>query len=76
MEIKIQDVADGTDDLQLLGTQDAVFSCFAMAPGIQALSVLFKTIENLTGREKFIIGSCLSAAANVSNVSPLWEGLK
>lgn len=32
-----KDEADGLNDLQLLGTQDAVFSCFAMAAGIETL---------------------------------------
>lgn len=39
MEIKIQNEADGLNDLQLLGTQDAVFSCFVMAPGIEAVAL-------------------------------------
>lgn len=70
MEIKIQNETDGMNDLQLLGTQDAVFSCFVMTPGIQALFLSFRTIWNLTNREKFIIGPCLSAAAaSISNLA-------
>lgn len=69
MEIKIQNEADGMNDLQLMGTQDAVFSCFAMTPGIQALFLSFRTIWNLTDREKCVIGSRLSTTDNVANLA-------
>lgn len=76
MEIKIQNEADGVNDLQLLGTHDVVFSCFAMAPGIKALFLLVRAIWNLTGREKLIIRSYLSNSANIFNVRPLCHSLK